>query len=205
MPAVTAGQTRRINPAATLIECNRHGGAESRQRGYAMRLAFRRAGKEETVVRASRSLPAPVSPVARVASQFGDLDLRSVGRALQRKRGWIIVPTVIAAALSITAVNMIAPRYKSEARLLIDGRESVFLRPNGERNEERSALDPEAVTSQVQLLLSRDLAREIIKKNRLGAAGIRPGPAGDIAPEVGTRSCGDRARPVFADAGRAGA
>jgi uncharacterized protein involved in exopolysaccharide biosynthesis/Mrp family chromosome partitioning ATPase len=62
---------------------------------------------------------------------------------------------------------MLTPRYKSEARILIDGRENVFLRPNGERNEERNALDPEAVTSQVQLLLSRDLAREIIKKNKL--------------------------------------
>ena len=59
------------------------------------------------------------------------------------------------------------PRYKSEARILIDGRENVFLRPNGERNEERTALDAEAVTSQVQLVLSRDLAREIIKKNKL--------------------------------------
>src|SRR5258708_4022516 len=38
---------------------------------------------------------------------------------------------------------------------------------SGERNEERTALDAEAVTSQVQLLLSRDLAREIIKKNKL--------------------------------------
>ena len=43
----------------------------------------------------------------------------------------------------------------------------MFLRPNGERTEERAALDPEAVTSQVQLVLSRDLAREIIKKNKL--------------------------------------
>src|SRR6185437_14630024 len=33
--------------------------------------------------------------------------------------------------------------------------------------EERTALDPEAVTSQVQLLLSRDLARQVIKKNKL--------------------------------------
>ncbi|HTE94979.1 MAG TPA: exopolysaccharide transport family protein, partial [Bradyrhizobium sp.] len=47
------------------------------------------------------------------------------------------------------------------------GRENIFLRPNGERNEERNALDAEAVTSQVQLLLSRDLARDIIRKNRL--------------------------------------
>ena len=84
-----------------------------------------------------------------------------------RKRGWIIVPTVLAAVLSIAAVNLVTPRYKSEARILIDGRENVFLRPNGERNEERTALDAEAVTSQVQLLLSRDLAREIIKKNKL--------------------------------------
>ena len=43
----------------------------------------------------------------------------------------------------------------------------MFLRPNGERDDQRNAVDPEAVTSQVQLLLSRDLAREIIKKNKL--------------------------------------
>ncbi|WP_204278977.1 hypothetical protein, partial [Klebsiella aerogenes] len=57
--------------------------------------------------------------------------------------------------------------YKSESRILIDGRENVFLRPNSDRTEERQALDPEAVTSQVQLVLSRDLAREILKKNKL--------------------------------------
>ena len=86
---------------------------------------------------------------------------------MNRKRGWIIVPTILAFVVSLAAVNMVTPRYKSEARILIDGRENVFLRPSGERNEERAALDPEAVTSQVQLLLSRDLAREIIKKNKL--------------------------------------
>ena len=84
-----------------------------------------------------------------------------------RKRSWIIVPTVLALVASLAAVNMVTPRYKSEARILVDGRENVFLRPNGERNEERTALDPEAVTSQVQLVQSRDLAREIIKKNKL--------------------------------------
>ena len=72
----------------------------------------------------------------------------------------IIVPTVLALVLSLAAVNMVTPRYKSEARILVDGRENVFLRPNGERNEERNTVDAEAVTSQVQLLLSRDLARE---------------------------------------------
>jgi uncharacterized protein involved in exopolysaccharide biosynthesis len=111
--------------------------------------------------------PAPATNKPAAASESGDLDLRVLGQALVRNRRWIIVPTLLAAVLSIAAVNLVTPRYKSEARILVDGRENVFLRPNGERNEERNALDPEAVTSQVQLLLSRDLAREIIKKNKL--------------------------------------
>jgi succinoglycan biosynthesis transport protein ExoP len=131
-----------------------------------MRLAFWRTGK--ALVQRAISKPAPAAihkPV--VASGSGDLELRALGQALVRNRRWIIIPTLLAAVLSIATVNLVTPRYKSEARILIDGRENVFLRPNGERNEERTALDPEAVTSQVQLLLSRDLAREIIKKNKL--------------------------------------
>src|SRR4051812_21151054 len=145
-----------------------------------MRLAFWRAGKDKAVVQRAIPKPAPAvskpvgsSPLAGplvakpAASESGDLDLRSLGHALTRKRRWIIVPTLLALVLSVAAVNLVTPRYKSEARILIDGRENVFLRPNGERNEERTALDAEAVTSQVQLLQSRDLAREIIRKNKL--------------------------------------
>ena len=132
-----------------------------------MRLAFWRAGKDKPVVQRAMARPAPSAPKPVAASESGDLDLHALGQALMRKRSWIIVPTVLALVASLAAVNMITPRYKSEARILIDGRENVFLRPNGERNEERSALDAEAVTSQVQLVQSRDLAREIIKKNKL--------------------------------------
>jgi tyrosine-protein kinase Etk/Wzc len=153
-----------------------------------MRLAFWRAGKVGDVVQravgprvATASGPAVSKPAAPkpaapqpviepksiVAPESGDLDLHALGQALLAKRSLIIVPTVLVAVLSIAAVNMVTPRYKSEARILVDGRENVFLRPSGERNEERTALDAEAVTSQVQLLLSRDLAREIITKNKL--------------------------------------
>ena len=145
-----------------------------------MRLAFWRAGKASD--RAGRCQTPPVAslPIAckpldsspcadkpAAASNPAIWICARWGRRCCASESWIIVPTLLAAVLSIAAVNLVTPRYKSEARILIDGRENVFLRPNGERNEERTALDAEAVTSQVQLLLSRDLAREIIKKNKL--------------------------------------
>lgn len=148
-----------------------------------MRLAFWRAGKDKAVVERAVSKPKAEANVAEVAPKVearpapaaakqaqvesGDIDLHALGGALARKRGWIIVPTVLALVASVAAVNLVTPRYKSESRILIDGRENVFLRPNSDRAEERQALDAEAVTSQVQLVLSRDLAREIIKKNKL--------------------------------------
>ena len=132
-----------------------------------MRFALWRKAGEKAQAEKPVAKPAPAPVKVAAVSQSGDIDLRSLGDALTRKRGWIIIPTVLALVLSVAIVNVITPRYKSEARILIDGRENVFLRPNGERNEERTALDAEAVTSQVQLVLSRDLAREIIKKNKL--------------------------------------
>ncbi|MBT1515902.1 exopolysaccharide transport family protein [Bradyrhizobium sp. SRL28] len=132
-----------------------------------MRLAFWRSGKDKPVVQRAMARPAPSARKPVATSESGDLDLHALGQALMRKRSLIIVPTVLALVASLAAVNMITPRFKSETRILVDGRENVFLRPTGDRNEDRSALDAEAVTSQVQLLQSRDLAREIIKKNKL--------------------------------------
>ena len=137
-----------------------------------MRFAFWRAVKNKmsdlgTKSEAMVSAPVPAASETLPDPEFSDLDLRSIWRVLLRKKRLIIIPTLLAFALSLLIVNLITPRYKSEARILIDGRENVFLRPSGERNDERNALDPEAVASQVQLVLSRDLAREVIKKNGL--------------------------------------
>ena len=145
-----------------------------------MRFAFWRRRKAEkktetsaeaTVAAAPLAVSAPTQKGGAVAVtpalESGDLDLRAIGQVLFRKKFWIIGPTLAALCLSIFVVNSITPRYKSEARILIDGRENVFLRPNGERNEERTSLDAEAVTSQVQLLLSREVARAVIQKNSL--------------------------------------
>src|ERR1700742_4995674 len=163
--SITPANWRRINPAATLIECNRASSWRSRE--SAMRVALWRKAREKAQAVMAVAIPAPEPAKQARTSENGDIDLRALGDAIKRNRRWIIVPTVAALVLSVLTVNLITARYKSEARILIDGRENVFLRPNSERNEERTALDAEAVTSQVQLLLSRDLAREIIKKNKL--------------------------------------
>src|SRR5262245_8841825 len=102
-----------------------------------MRLAFWRADKATATVQRAvpKAAPAPVPAVAHkpapaAVTDSGDLDMRALGQALVKKRGWIVVPTVLALVCSVVAVNLITPRYKSEARILIDGRENVFLRPN---------------------------------------------------------------------------
>src|SRR5438067_674204 len=104
-----------------------------------------------------------------VVQAVDELDIGALGRAVWRKKLSIGALTLTAAGLAFIAVNLITPRYKSEARVLIETRENIFLRPDAEKSTERGSLvDQETVTSQVQLVLSRDLARDIIKKLKLG-------------------------------------
>src|SRR3989440_1057335 len=104
-----------------------------------------------------------------VAQVVDEIDLRALSGALWRKKRLIIALTLAAAAVAFVVVNMMTPRYRSEARVLIETRDNIFVRPEAEKTLDRSAtVDQEAVTSQVQLVLSRDLAREVIKKLKLG-------------------------------------
>jgi succinoglycan biosynthesis transport protein ExoP len=98
-----------------------------------------------------------------------ELDLGALGRALWRRKAAIFGSTLAAAAIAFIAVSLITPRYKSESRVLIETRENIFLRPEADKTLEAGAtVDQEAVASQVQLILSRDLARDIIEKLKLG-------------------------------------
>src|SRR6187551_3219976 len=108
----------------------------------------------------------------RGAVQYGDssapageeLNLGAIARAIWRNKRSIIGPTLIITAAAFIAVNLLTPRYKSEARVLVEGRENIFLRPEAEKTmTDRGTIDAETVTSQVQLVLSRDLARQVIK------------------------------------------
>jgi len=100
-------------------------------------------------------------------SATGEPDMIGLGRLLWQKRNRILVHTLVAAAAAFVIVNAITPRYRSEARLLLETRENAFLRPEAEKNVDRATIDAEAVASQIQVVLSRDLARQVIAKEKL--------------------------------------
>jgi polysaccharide biosynthesis transport protein len=98
-----------------------------------------------------------------------ELDASGIARALWHKRWWMIGSILTVAVLTFAVVNLLPPRFRSEARVLIEGHENVFLRPEAEKIDRGSeVVDDEAVTSQVQLALSRDLARQVSSTLKLG-------------------------------------
>jgi uncharacterized protein involved in exopolysaccharide biosynthesis/Mrp family chromosome partitioning ATPase len=129
----------------------------------------------------SKSIAPPPVPAVAAYSASGEPDLRGLGRVLWQKKATIITITLVAAGLAFVVVNAITPRYRSESRVLLEARQNVFLRAEADKSADRGTIDPEAVTSQAQLIMSRDLAREVITKENLndnpefdsGAGGFR--------------------------------
>jgi succinoglycan biosynthesis transport protein ExoP len=102
------------------------------------------------------------------AGAAGDIDVVHLWSALKRNSRWIILPTLFALALSIAGVNMVEPRYTAEARLLLQSGDNYYTRP-GASPDRDPGIDERDVMSQVQVISSRDLAREAIA--RLGLKG----------------------------------
>ena len=98
-----------------------------------------------------------------------DFDIPALGAALWRNKWKILRPTILIALATLAVVMVIPPKYLSESRVLVVGRDNIYLRPDADKDVlDRGVVDPEAVTSQVQLILSRDLASEVIDKLKLG-------------------------------------
>jgi succinoglycan biosynthesis transport protein ExoP len=116
--------------------------------------------------RKSSTAAAPAPAIAPMAYDT-EPDLQGLGRLLWQKKTRILGLTLLAGGVAFLVVNAITPRYQSESRLLLEARENVFLRAEADKTGERATIDPEAVTSQLQLVLSRDLARDVIKKEKL--------------------------------------
>jgi polysaccharide biosynthesis transport protein len=126
-----------------------------------------------------------VSQSARGRGQFNDaeLDLSALGTTLWRKRWKILRPTILVGLVTLLAVQVITPRYQSESRVIVEGRDNIFLRPEADKDlMDRNTVDPETVTSQAQLILSRDLAKDVIAKLKLNELPEFDATLGGVSP-----------------------
>ncbi|SHL72519.1 exopolysaccharide transport family protein [Roseibium suaedae] len=92
------------------------------------------------------------------------LDLTGLLRELRGAMRWLLPLVLLAGALAFLSLQFVPSKYKGEARLLIESKESSFPGSSRGVEEERALLDNEGVASQVQLLMSGDLARRVAKK-----------------------------------------
>ncbi|ASP32249.1 exopolysaccharide transport family protein [Labrenzia sp. VG12] len=96
------------------------------------------------------------------------LDLAGLLRTIARSLGWLLPLTLFVAVAVFMGLQLVAPKYKGEARLIIESTDNLPGASRGQE-EERALLDSEGVASQVQLLMSADLARRVANKLNLAA------------------------------------
>lgn len=97
----------------------------------------------------------------------GMVDLRGILLALRGRIRTILAVTVTVAIAATIFVFVATPRYAGESQLLLENRDSVFTRTLSERELPGGVIDEQAVLSQVQVVTSREVAREVIRRLEL--------------------------------------
>lgn len=95
-----------------------------------------------------------------------DVDLRRLFVSLAQKWPRILVVALLVTAAAFAIAWLATPLYKGETRILIETRESVFTRPQNNSNDDSNnpALDEEGVTSQVEVIGSTDILKQVAQK-----------------------------------------
>src|SRR5919109_977699 len=93
-----------------------------------------------------------------------DVDLRRLFGSLARNWRRILAVALIITGAAFAVAWLATPLYKAETRILIETRESVFTRPNAGTDADKSVLDEEGVTSQVEVITSTDILKQVAQK-----------------------------------------
>jgi len=105
---------------------------------------------------------------AETAANDVDVDLGALFSSLARNWVAILVVALIITGLALVFAWTATPLYRAQTRILIETRESIFTRPNINDNAaDNPNLDQEGVTSQVQVISSTDILKEVAKKLKL--------------------------------------
>lgn len=96
-----------------------------------------------------------------------DIDLSQLVRAIWQRKGRILVVTAAAAGLAFAGASMISPSYKSETRILIEARAASYAAEQTRLTGSEPVLDELNIVSQVQLLRSVDLIKQVARDLKL--------------------------------------
>jgi uncharacterized protein involved in exopolysaccharide biosynthesis/Mrp family chromosome partitioning ATPase len=96
-----------------------------------------------------------------------DIDLGQLVRAVWARRLKVVAITVLGAGVAFAGAKMMSPKYRSETRILIEPRAPAFA--NAQTNDAATSplLDELNIASQVQLLQSADLIKQVINAQKL--------------------------------------
>lgn len=99
-----------------------------------------------------------------------DVDLGRLFGSLARNWKRIVAVSLGVTAVAFIFASMATPHYRAETRILIENRESVYARPTSATSEAGGPLlDSEAVASQVEVISSNDILREVARKLKLSS------------------------------------
>lgn len=94
-----------------------------------------------------------------------DIDLRRLFASLASRWLSILFWALVATAIAFALAWLATPKYRAETRLLIETRESIFTRPEVANNQASDPLlDEEGVTSQVEIIASTDILKQVAQK-----------------------------------------
>lgn len=109
---------------------------------------------------------------ARHTTSDLDVDLGQLFAGLARNWLRILIAALAITALAFLAASLVTPLYRAETRILIEARESPYTRPasTGLADTAASAFpDERTVASQVEVLGSPDILREVARQLGLGS------------------------------------
>ncbi len=92
-----------------------------------------------------------------------DVDLGRLFGSLGRRWKRVLILTILVAGGAFVLASLATPKFRSETRLLIESRESVFTRSNANSEIDKPILDEEGVTSQVEVITSTDILTQVAK------------------------------------------
>jgi len=102
------------------------------------------------------------------SDQDADIDLGGLVGAIWRRRLLVLLSTVVMGGAAFGITSVMSPRYQAETRILIETRNPSLSSQQNQLPTPEPILDEAGVASQVALLQSNDLIKDVAKKLELG-------------------------------------